>query len=57
MNAKYFLYAVAVAILTTIISWISMFDSSSNGHGGGRGGSSWSSSSGSYGSGSGGGHK
>lgn len=60
MNERYLLYAVAVTILTTIISWVAMLDSSSNnGHGnGGNGrGSSWSSSSGSSGGGSGGGHK
>ena len=57
MNEKYLMYAIAVTAFTTIISWVSMFDSSGNSGSGSRAGSSWSSGSGSYGGGSGGGHK
>ncbi|MGH8853855.1 MAG: hypothetical protein ACREWI_06210 [Telluria sp.] len=52
MRSKFILYAVAVALITTVICWVSMASSSRSG-----GGNSWRS----YGSGaggySGGGHK
>ncbi len=53
MNTKYFLYALLVTAVTTIISWSTMIDSSSTSRGRG---SSWSTGSGSGGFG-GGGHK
>lgn len=39
MNKRYFVYALAVTIVTTVVSWMSMFDSSrsSSGYHGGRG--------------------
>ena len=54
MNTKYFLYAILVTAVTTVISWSSMIGSSSSSSGRG---SSWSSHSGSGGGYSGGGHK
>lgn len=54
MNTKYFIYALCVTIVSTMINWSNMVTSYANmGHG-----SSWSSgSSRSYGGSSGGGHK
>ena len=53
MNMRYFFFALAITVGTTIISWIQLFDSTSSS---GRGtGSTWSS--GRSGWGGGGGHK
>lgn len=52
MNNKYFIYAIGVTVISTLLSWSNMIGSSVNR----GGGSSWSSGS-SYGGSSGGGHK
>ena len=33
MNKRYFVYAIAVTIVTTIVCWVSMLDSSSSSSG------------------------
>ncbi|WP_179119144.1 hypothetical protein [Massilia sp. KIM] len=30
MNKRYFVYAMAITIVTTIVCWVSMFDSTSS---------------------------
>lgn len=56
MNSKYFMYALALTVVVTVINWFSLIGSAANsGYGSGRTGSSWGSSSGGYGGG--GGHK
>lgn len=58
MNGKYIFYAVCVTIVSTVISWVSLFGSSTNTGRPGSGFSSGSSGGGSWGNGSGGGgHK
>lgn len=60
MNTKYFLYALAVTIITTVINWsnaISHVSSSKSGSSYRSSGSSMGGGGGFYGGGGGGGHK
>jgi uncharacterized membrane protein YgcG len=54
MNTKYFLYAVALTLITTVINWTSAFSSMSSAR---HSGSGWSSGSSGSSYGGGGGHK
>lgn len=54
MNGKYLAYAILITVVSTVISWTSMFASFSRPS---SGGSTWSSGSSSGGWGGGGGHK
>jgi uncharacterized membrane protein YgcG len=54
MNTKYFLYALALTLVTTVLNWSNALNSLSSAR---HSGSGWSSSSGGSSYGGGGGHK